>query len=855
MRQAIVNLVGNAIKFTERGEVSVLVRVEDRAEDRIVLRFTICDTGIGIPADRQQCIFRPFEQADGSTTRKYGGTGLGLAITARLVELMGGRIWLESQPGLGSQFHFTAEFALPPVPAADEPEPLAALAGARVLLIEDNATARRGLEALLAGWQCCVTPVADAAGAILALQTAADAQAPFQLAICDATLPGINATELRRRLAESSALPRLPVVMLLSPGRPDQLYDECDSTQAICISKPVKPADLLAALAGLLGVQWNAGGNQSRPASQGETELPPLRVLLAEDGVVNQKLALKLLEKRGHSVTLVDNGREALAKIQASSFDVVLMDVQMPEMDGFAVTAAVRHQERVSGGHMPIVALTAHAMKGDRERCLEAGMDGYVSKPIRSGELFAEVAAVLAQSRAKHAPPEGLVAAERQIFDWGAAHGANGRRSRADARRRRSLSRRAPQNGGRHLPGDRNRERPFAASRRAYAQRGAGISGRRRRHRSGLEIGIDGRASRNDQRRRSPDDVAGRVVAVGRGARGTRVCFIVLEGDDLVEHEPVCSESMSAETWPVEEYVPQSTVLVVDDGPVDRRMVGKILDAEPSLSTVFADHGKQALEQIEASPPDVVLTDIQMPEMDGLTLVTEIRRRFPFLPVILMTAHGSEDTAIDALRQGAASYVPKRRLARDLIETIEGVLAAAQYGREQHRLFESWLHSEYSFRLDNDPALLGRMVAQAQQYLREQPGIDETTIIRIGVALHEALTNAMHHGNLELDSALCDSDAGEYDALLQQRLDMEPYRSRRIHVSIRETPEEGRYVIRDEGPGFNTASLVTDCTDPEHLERPYGRGLFLIRAFMDEVAHNAAGNEITMIHRHRSQAS
>jgi CheY-like chemotaxis protein/anti-sigma regulatory factor (Ser/Thr protein kinase) len=293
----------------------------------------------------------------------------------------------------------------------------------------------------------------------------------------------------------------------------------------------------------------------------------------------------------------------------------------------------------------------------------------------------------------------------------------------------------------------------------------------------------------------------------------------------------------------------------VDDGPVDRRMAGTILGKEPSLRAIYAEHGRQALEQIEASPPDVVLTDIQMPEMDGLTLVTEIRRRFPFLPVILMTAHGSEDTAIDALRQGAASYVPKRRLARDLIETIEGVLAAAQYGREQHRLFESWLHSEYSFSLDNDPALLGRMVAQAQQYLREQPGFDETTIIRIGVALLEALTNAMHHGNLELDSAFRDRDGDEYDELLRQRLNMEPYRSRRIHVSIRETPQEGRYVIRDEGRGFDTASLVVDPTDPEHLERPHGRGLFLIRAFMDEVEHNSAGNEITMVHRHRTGAN
>jgi two-component system, sensor histidine kinase and response regulator len=421
LRQAIVNLAGNAIKFTEQGEVLVLVDCERLYADRAILRFSVCDTGIGIPAGRQAKIFEPFEQADGSTTRKYGGTGLGLAITSRLVELMDGRIWLESEPKLGSKFHFTAEFALGSPPQVSGGSRLASWRESRVLLVEDNATTRLGLKEMLESCGLAVTAVDGAAAAQAACRNAVQSRMLFQLMICDATLSGTNGQQLVESLAADSASAAMRFVILSSPGRPDHSGRDCDSVRAAYLSKPVRPSELFSTLAGLLGIHEEPTENRAPVGGQPVIESPPLRILLAEDGIVNQKLALYLLEKRGHRVTVVDNGRNAAAMALAELFDVVLMDVQMPEMDGFAATAAIREQERHTGRHVPIVAMTAHAMKGDREHCLAAGMDGYVSKPIRSVELFAEIEAVLSRQAAQTAQQDDEARDAEQIVDWKAA--------------------------------------------------------------------------------------------------------------------------------------------------------------------------------------------------------------------------------------------------------------------------------------------------------------------------------------------------------------------------------------------------------------------------------------------------
>jgi CheY-like chemotaxis protein/anti-sigma regulatory factor (Ser/Thr protein kinase) len=300
-----------------------------------------------------------------------------------------------------------------------------------------------------------------------------------------------------------------------------------------------------------------------------------------------------------------------------------------------------------------------------------------------------------------------------------------------------------------------------------------------------------------------------------------------------------------------------TTILVVDDSPVDRRLAGRLLEKRPGpsgaeaatgLTAVYAGDGREALEVIERDRPEAVLTDLKMPGMDGLELVLEVRARHPLLPVILMTAHGSEDTAVRALQAGAASYVPKADLARDLVETVESVLEASQAKREQRRLLGCLRRTESEFVLDNDPALIPPLVGQFKENLAAVCGFDEATLLRVSVALREAVLNAMEHGNLELDSSLRWEDEAVYHRLGQERRQQPPYRDRRVTVTAREAPGEAVYVIRDEGPGFDLTRLP-DPLDPANLEKVGGRGLLLIRTFMTEVRHNPRGNEITLIRR------
>jgi CheY-like chemotaxis protein len=299
-------------------------------------------------------------------------------------------------------------------------------------------------------------------------------------------------------------------------------------------------------------------------------------------------------------------------------------------------------------------------------------------------------------------------------------------------------------------------------------------------------------------------------------------------------------------------------ILVVDDSPVDRRLAGNFLerragsvaaDKATGITAVYANNGKEALAVIEKEKPDLVLTDLQMPEVNGLELVEQIKIKYPALPVILMTAHGSEEIAIQALRIGAASYVPKRNLAQDLLETVEDVLAVAGTKQlEQQLLDECWTQTKSYFRLPSDLSYIPTLVSHLQENLIRRKICDENGLLRIAVALREALSNAVLHGNLEVSSALRAHDERAYYALMEKRKTEEPYEDRYVYVSVEESPMEAVYVIRDEGPGFDPASLP-DPTDPSNLESASGRGLLLIRTFMDEVRHNSQGNEITLVKR------
>ncbi len=389
--QVVVNLIGNAIKFTAAGEVVLRVELQSRTDHEACLHFAVSDTGIGITPDQQHKLFTAFSQADTSTTRKYGGTGLGLAISARLVQMMGGAIWLESQVGHGSTFHFTARFAPArgPVvrPAPAEP---ASLHGLSVLVVDDNATNRLILQEMLSNWGMRPTVVEAGREALAALEQARDAGSPFALVLLDAMMPEMDGFTLARRIKQETDLCVATLMMLSSANRGEDAAHCRELGLAAYPTKPVRQSTLLDAIMTSLGPDAGVVGRAratALPPASGEARRT-LRLLLAEDNAVNQRLAVSLLEKRGHQVVVVGNGRDAVAALDEGRFDAVLMDVQMPEMDGFQAAAVIRARDAERGGHTPIVAMTAHALLGDRERCLAAGMDAYVPKPLRPHELF-----------------------------------------------------------------------------------------------------------------------------------------------------------------------------------------------------------------------------------------------------------------------------------------------------------------------------------------------------------------------------------------------------------------------------------------------------------------------------------
>ena len=393
--QVLLNVMGNAVKFTDEGEVVLRATVENTSAANATLHFAVTDTGIGIAADKQRQIFQAFTQADSSTTRRYGGTGLGLAIALRLVELMGGRMWVESEVGRGSTFHFTAVFDTPTVPTirSSRARPTG-LEGLRVLVVDDNATNRRILEEMLASWHMKPTTVSAAAEAIDALHEASAGGERFDVMISDCQMPDVDGFMLAKRIKHDRRIAQTPIVMLTSIGQPDDSARCRKVGVDAYLSKPVKHSDLLDALATLFGVSTRRTHEGDAAPPDVASRRRTLRVLVAEDNMVNRKLVTTLLHKRGHKVKAVENGRAAVDAISAArggKFDVVLMDLQMPEMSGFEATQAIRQKESPDGRHLPIIALTAHAMQGDRERCLAAGMDGYLSKPIDVELLLATV--------------------------------------------------------------------------------------------------------------------------------------------------------------------------------------------------------------------------------------------------------------------------------------------------------------------------------------------------------------------------------------------------------------------------------------------------------------------------------
>jgi CheY-like chemotaxis protein/HPt (histidine-containing phosphotransfer) domain-containing protein len=436
LRQVLVNLVGNAIKFTEHGEVVVDVAAVGRPEGAAPLRFAVRDTGIGIPADKLPSLFQPFVQVDGSLTRKYEGTGLGLVISSRLVEAMGGRITIESKVGKGSAFAFTVSLELRPGPG-ERPVPAepAQVRGLRALVVDDNATNRRILEEMLAHWGLTPTVVDGGRAALAALASAHQAGAPFPLVLLDAGMPEMDGFTLAEAIRQHPEWDGALILMASSASPAGSTARARAAGVAEVLTKPVKQADLWQAILRALGTAAPAG----RPAAAERPAAPagrPLRILLAEDNPVNQKLAVCLLEKQGHAVTVAGNGREALAALYPPDsppeeggprrFDVVLMDVQMPELDGLRVTAAIRERERASGGHLPVIAMTAYALKGDRERCLEAGMDGYLAKPIRPTELVQAMQAVVPALAGPPAPPADNVASRKSLDMTAALAGVMG---------------------------------------------------------------------------------------------------------------------------------------------------------------------------------------------------------------------------------------------------------------------------------------------------------------------------------------------------------------------------------------------------------------------------------------------
>ena len=390
LRQVILNLVGNALKFTEHGEIVLEVAVAGRAENEVSLHFAVRDTGIGIPADKLKAIFEPFTQADGSMSRKHGGTGLGLTISTRLVQMMGGDLWVQSEPQKGSVFHFTCRVR---PTAAEEPQEIhiarLSFKNVPVLVVDDNSTNRRILQDMLTNWEMKPILAESGESALVAVSALHNTGASLPLALIDACMPEMNGFDLAERMVQNPTMRNTAIIMLTSSGQPGDAQRCRELGFAGYLTKPVCQPELFDAISSALQSVGNARSAISAESTKAaQAKKHSLTILLAEDNVVNQRLAVSLLEKAGHKVTIAKNGNQAVAAVDGGDFDIVLMDVQMPELNGLEATRMIRESDARKNRHTPIIAMTAHAMKGDRDTCIAAGMDSYLSKPIRAAELF-----------------------------------------------------------------------------------------------------------------------------------------------------------------------------------------------------------------------------------------------------------------------------------------------------------------------------------------------------------------------------------------------------------------------------------------------------------------------------------
>ncbi len=418
LRQVIVNLLGNAIKFTDQGEVVLQVDGKTMEGDTVELHFAIRDTGIGVPKEKQELIFESFAQADTSSKRKYGGTGLGLTISSRLVTMMGGKIWVESEAGQGSTFHFTMRCeSLPKMPEKIEGNASLNLVGIPVLVVDDNPTNRRILERTLCQWGMKPTLVASGWAALAELRRAKEIGQVPPLVLLDAQMPHLDGFSTAAKIKQDKGIASLTIMMLTSGGQRGDA-DKCKEVGiSAYLTKPVRQEELRQAIQQVLGLKQKRE-NESNLITRHSIRKTAaiLRVLLAEDNAINRELAIRLLTKRGHAVEVATNGKLALDMLEGGYFDVILMDVQMPVVDGFEATAAIRSKEKFTGKHIPIIAMTAHAMKGDRERCLAAGMDEYISKPINAIELM-EILESFSDSTIPVSPPpeQALPALDKKV--------------------------------------------------------------------------------------------------------------------------------------------------------------------------------------------------------------------------------------------------------------------------------------------------------------------------------------------------------------------------------------------------------------------------------------------------------
>jgi signal transduction histidine kinase/CheY-like chemotaxis protein len=395
LRQVITNLVGNAIKFTQQGEVLVTVKLESRQEDRAVLHFAVKDTGIGIPPEKQAAIFEPFTQADGSTTRRYGGTGLGLTISRQIVAMMGGTLWLESYPDIGSTFHFTAQFGIARCAPEHALLDAGSLAGLSVLIVDDNLTNRTILEKMVTRWGMRPTLADSGKAAIAALDYAESKQHCFDLILLDVCMPEMDGFNLCEYIRKQPGRMGLTIMMLSSAARREDAVRCRELGIAAYLTKPLGQKELKQTVQNTLArAEWKSSAAYHPTNVRPSAVSRKARVLLAEDHEVNQRLTSALLEKHGHAVSVARNGAEAVSAFETGRFDLILMDVQMPVMSGLEATANIRAKERLTGGHIPIIALTAHAMSEDRDLCLQAGMDDYISKPIKIKNLLQAIDAV-----------------------------------------------------------------------------------------------------------------------------------------------------------------------------------------------------------------------------------------------------------------------------------------------------------------------------------------------------------------------------------------------------------------------------------------------------------------------------